>query len=60
MTHNQDVEENHGPRAGVHARCGIMFSSINSLHGDLDELAEAAFHFEIVFCCETKATLSCF
>ena len=50
------VEVNPGPRAGVLARCRIMFANINGLHGNLDELAVAASHFDIVFCCETKAT----
>ena len=45
---------NFGPWAWVPARCGIMFANINGLHGNLDDLAAAASHFEIVFCCETK------
>ena len=37
-----------------------MFSKINGLHGNLDELAVAASLFDIVFCCETKATGRCY
>ena len=50
-----DVEVNPGPRDVVSASCR-MFSNINGLHGNLDELAVAASHFDIVFCCETEAT----
>ena len=46
-------------KAGVPARCKLMFSNINDLHRKLDELAVAVFHFDIVFCCETKTTGQC-
>ena len=32
------------------ARCRIMFANMNGLHGNLDELALAASHFDIVLC----------
>ena len=38
------------------AMCRIMFANINGLQDNLDELAVVASHFDIVFCCETKAT----
>ena len=56
VTRYPDVEVNPDPRADVPARCRIMFANKNDLHGNLDELAVAASHFDIVFCCDTKAT----
>ena len=50
------MELNLAPRAYVPARCRIMLLNINGLHGNLNELAVAASHFDIVFCCDTKAT----
>ena len=38
------------------ARCSIMFANINGLQNNLDELAVAVSFFDIVFCCESKAT----
>ena len=45
---------NPGPRAGVPARCRIMFANIKGLHDNLDELTVSASHLEIVYCCETN------
>ena len=56
MTRYPYVEMNPDPRAGVPSRCGIMFSNMNGLHGNLDELAVAASQFVIVFSSETKTT----
>ena len=60
VTRYSDMEVNPGARAGMPAWCRIMFANINELHGNLDELTvdelTAASHFDIVFCCETKAT----
>ena len=56
VTRYPDVEVNPGRRSGVPARCRIIFANINGLQGNLDKLAVAASHFEIIFCCETKAT----
>ena len=56
MTRFPNVEVNPDPQAGVPARCRIMFANINGLHGNLDELAVVASHFDIFFCCEAKAT----
>ena len=56
MTRFPNVEVNPDPQAGVPARCRIIFANINGLHGNLDVLAVAASHLDIVFCCETKAT----
>ena len=51
-------EVNPGPR--VHfllpAWFRVMFSNIYGLHGNLDELAVAASHFDTVLCCEKKET----
>ena len=54
VTRYPDVEVNPGTRAGVPARRRITFANINGLHGNLDELAVASSHFDIVFCCKTK------
>ena len=50
-----DVEINPGPRA-VPQCCRVMFTNINGLHGNRDELAIAATKFDVVACAETKVT----
>ena len=50
-----DVEVNPGPRAEPQC-CKDMFSNINGLHGNRDELAIAATIFDVVACAETKVT----
>ena len=50
-----DVEINPGPRA-VPQCCRVMFSNINGLHGNRDELAIAATKFDVVACTETMVT----
>ena len=50
-----DVEVNPGPRVAPQ-RCRIMFTNINGLHGNRDELAIAATKFDVVACAETKVT----
>ena len=50
-----DVEVNPGPRV-AHQYCRAMFTNINGLHGNRDELAIAAAKFDVVACAETKVT----
>ena len=50
-----DIEVNPGPRV-AHQCCIIMFTNINGLHGNRDELAIAATKFDVVACAETKVT----
>ena len=50
-----DVEVNPGPRV-AHQCCRVMFTNINGLHGNRDELAIAASKFDVVACAETKVT----
>ena len=50
-----DVEVNPGPRV-VPQCCRVMFTNINGLHGNRDELAIAATKFDVVACAETKVT----
>ena len=62
-----DVEVNPGPRVAPQC-CRVMFTDINGLHGNRDELAIAETKFDVVACDETKVTftnivgicLSCF
>ena len=49
-----DVEVNPGPRVAPQC-CRVMFTNINCLHGNRDELAIAATKFDAVACAETKA-----
>ena len=50
-----DVEENPGPRP--RNSCRVMFTNINGLHGNLDELAVASSSgFDVVVCAEAKVT----
>ena len=51
----QDVEVNPGPMA-AHQCCRVMFTNINGLYGNRDELAIAATKFDVVACAETKVT----
>ena len=51
-----DVEENPGPVARPPARCRMLFSNINGLHANLQELGIAASSHDVVFCAETRAT----
>ena len=48
-----DVEVNPGPRV-PHQCCRVMFTNINRLHGNRDELGIAAIKFDVVVCAETK------
>ena len=48
-----DVEVNPGPRA-VPQCCRVMFSNINGLHSNIDELAIAATKVDVVACAETN------
>ena len=50
-----DVEVEPCPRA-VSQCCKVMFSNINSLHGNRDELAFAATKFYVVACAKAKVT----
>ena len=50
-----DVEVIPGPRV-VPQCCRVMFTYINGLHGNRDELAIAATKFDVVACAETKVT----
>ena len=50
-----DVEVNSGPRVAPQC-CRVMFTNINGLHGNRDELAIAATKFDVVACAETKVT----
>ena len=50
-----DVEVNPGPRVAPQC-CRVMFTNINGLHGNRDELAIAATKFVVVACAETKVT----
>ena len=50
-----DVEVNPGPRVAPQC-CRVMFTNINGLHGNRDELAIAATKFDVVACAETKVT----
>ena len=36
--------------------CRVMFSNINDLHGNRDELAISATKFDVIVCYETKVT----
>ena len=36
--------------------CRVMFTNINGLHGNRDELGNAATKFDVVACAETKVT----
>ena len=51
-----DVETNPGPRSVRPRSCRVMFSNINGLHGNLEELAVAAAGYDVVACAETKVT----
>ena len=51
-----DVEVNPGPREAPQC-CRVMFTNINGLHGNRDELAIAATKFDVVACAETKVCL---
>ena len=50
-----DVEVNPGPRVAPQC-CRVVFTNINGLHGNRDELAIAATKFDVVACAETKVT----
>ena len=50
-----DVEVNPGPRVAPQC-CRVMFTNINGLHGNRDDLAIAATKFDVVACAETKVT----
>ena len=50
-----DVGVNPGPRVAPQC-CRVMFTNINGLHGNRDELAIAATKFDVVACAETKVT----
>ena len=50
-----DVEVNPGPRVAPQC-CRVMFTNINGLHGNRDEIAIAATKFDVVACAETKVT----
>ena len=50
-----DVEVNPGPRVAPQC-CRVMFTNINGLHGNRDELAIAATKFDVFACAETKVT----
>ena len=50
-----DVEVNTGPRVAPQC-CRVLFTNINGLHGNRDELAIAATKFDVVACAETKVT----
>ena len=50
-----DVEVNPGPKSAPQC-CRVMFTNINGLHGNRDELAIAASKFDVVACAETKVT----
>ena len=50
-----DVEVNPGVRV-AHQCCRVMFTNINGLHGNRDELAIATSKFDVVACAETKVT----
>ena len=50
-----DVEVNPGPRVASQC-CRVMFTNINGLHVNRDELAIAATKFDVVACAETKVT----
>ena len=50
-----DVEVNPGPRE-VPQCCRVVFTNINGLHGNRDELAIAVTKFDVVTCAETKVT----
>ena len=53
-----DVEVNQGPKAVPQIQCcRVMFSNINGLHGNRDELAIAATKIDVVACAETKVTV---
>ena len=51
-----DVEVNPGPRMAPRNWCKVMFTNINGLHGNLEELAVAAAGFDVVCCAETKVS----
>ena len=51
-----DVEENPGPGTQPCDKCRIMFSNINGLNGNLEDLAVAASGLDIVVCAETKVS----
>ena len=48
MTRYVDMEGNYGFQPHMPARCMIIFSNINGLHGNFDEIAVA----NSGFCCE--------
>ena len=48
-----DIEVNPGPRMALQC-CRVMFTNINGLHGNRDELSIAATKFDVV--AETKVT----
>ena len=50
-----DVEVNPGSRVAPQC-CSVMFTNINGLHGNRDELAIAATKFDVVAYAETKIT----
>ena len=51
-----DVEENPGPGRVPRNSCRILFTNINGLHRNLDDLALAAVGVDIVVCAETRVT----
>ena len=52
-----DVEVNPGPRVAPQCR-RVMFTNINGLHGNRDELAIAATKFDVVACAKPKTKVT--
>ena len=49
-----DVEENPGPSTVPRDKCEIMFSNINGIHGNTEDLVVAASGLDFVVCSVTK------